>query len=76
MLYRKITEGYVVQVYNDAGECIAQRFHAGDGVSYETGEWDPINASNMPLGGSEYYSFDMVQPFGSNAGDEVVEALS
>lgn len=62
MLFRKITEGHVIQVFNDAGECIGQRFVAGDPVDYETGDGDPINVDDMPLAGREYQPFDMVQP--------------
>lgn len=53
MLFHKFTDGYVEQVFNDAGECIKQTFHAGDNVEYETSDCDPIN---------EYHPFDMVQP--------------
>lgn len=62
MLYRKITEGCVVQVFNDAGECIGQRFYAGDVCDYETGDGDGINVDDMPLAGREYQPYDMVQP--------------
>ena len=65
MLYKKISEGYVEQTFNDAGECIAQNFVAGE-VEYETEDGDPINSMDMPLGGREYFPFDMKQP--SNAG--------
>lgn len=63
MLFKKITEGHVVQVFNDAGELLGQRFVAGDNVEYETGDGDPINVVNMPKGGDEYHPFDMVQPY-------------
>lgn len=62
MMYHKFTDGYVEQVFNDAGECIKQTFNAGDNVEYETSDCDPINVVNMPLGGDEYHPFDMVQP--------------
>lgn len=62
MLFLKITEGYVVQTFNDAGECIAQKFVSNDTVTYETSDGDSINVANMPLGGQEYQPFDMIQP--------------
>lgn len=62
MLFKKITEGCVIQTFNDAGECIAQEFQASGEVEYETGDGDPINSMDMPLGGREYQPFDMVQP--------------
>ena len=62
MLYVKITEGAVFQYFNDAGECVGQKFEAGDIVEYETDEGDGINMDHMPLAGREYQPFDMVQP--------------
>lgn len=76
MLFRKITIGHVVQVFNDAGEPVAQRFGAGDEVIYETGDGDPINIVDMPRGGQEYLPFDMTQPTtNSHTIPEVVDAL-
>ena len=78
MLYKKISEGYVEQTFNDAGECIQQHFIAGE-VEYETEDGDPINSMDMPLGGREYFPFDMKQPFPkdilvvpSSTGDETL----
>jgi hypothetical protein len=62
MLFKKFTTGVVEQTFNDAGECIEQKFMAGDEVEYETEDGDPINMMDMPLGGNEYCPFDMVQP--------------
>ena len=62
MNFKKITVGFVIQTFNDVGECIDQEFIAGDEVDYETEDGDPINEMDMPLGGNEYQSFDMVQP--------------
>lgn len=77
MLYRKVTEGFVIQVFNDAGECIAQRFVAAGDCDYETGEGDPINSESMPLGGNEYHPFDMVAPLPTlKIEGEVLEALN
>ncbi len=60
MTYNKITNGFVIQEFNDAGECIGQEFVAGD-VEYEFDD-TPINVMDMPLAGREYQAFDMVQP--------------
>lgn len=63
MLFRKITTGVVIQTFNDAGEFLSQEFKICDhgSVEYETEDGDPINLNQMPLGGREYMSFDMVQ---------------
>lgn len=74
MLYRKITNGFVIQVFNDAGECVAQQFTAGE-VEYETGEGDPIGDGDMPL--HCYQPFDMVQPLPNlKIEGEILEALN
>ena len=62
MLYNKITPGFVIQFFNNDGNCIHQEFVAGDDVKYETDEGDAINFDDMPRGGREYFRFDMVQP--------------
>jgi hypothetical protein len=62
MLYKKISEGYVEQTFNDVGECIAQHFVAGELVVIANEDGDPINSMDMPLGGREYFPFDMKQP--------------
>lgn len=62
MLYKKITEGAMIQTFNDAGECIEQEFFCGDQVEYETEDGEPINVQDMPLAGREYQPFDVVQP--------------
>lgn len=64
MLFKKFTTGVVEQVFNDAGECISQQFTTPDSgaVEYETEDGCPINVMNMPLGGREYFPFEMVQP--------------
>lgn len=62
MLFKKITLGFVIQTFDQLGECIAQEFVAGSQVDYETEDGDGINVMNMPLGGREYQPFDMVQP--------------
>jgi hypothetical protein len=57
----KITHGYVEQVFNDSGEFLSQKFVAGDDVTYETTDGDPINIMDMPLSGNEYHPFNMSQ---------------
>jgi len=61
-LYKKITQGYVEQFFNGAGECVGQQFVAGDQVEWETNEGDPINSEQTPLTGREYHDFKMHQP--------------
>ena len=61
MNYKKFIHGYVVQTFNDAGEFLEQRFVASDIVDYEIEEGDPIDETDMPLGGREYFPFEMVQ---------------
>ncbi len=62
MNFKKITPGYVEQIFNDVGECIEQQFYAGDPVDYETEDGDPINVMNMPKGGREYFPMSLNQP--------------
>ena len=69
MNFDKITPGCVIQTFNDAGECIRQKFVIYDRgrIEYETedGEYHhyPINApKNTPLEKEKYLPFDMVQP--------------
>ena len=59
--FNKTTYGFVVQTFNNAGECIRQEFICGDEIDYDNGG-DPINSMDMPLGGNEYFPFSMVQP--------------
>lgn len=60
MNFRKITHGFVVQLFNDAGEFLSQEFTAGQ-VDYETEDGDAISSMDMPLAGNEYFSFNMEQ---------------
>lgn len=62
MNYLKITSGYVVQKFNDVGECLSQEFVSNDCCEYETETGDAINSQQMPFGGQEYFMFSMVQP--------------
>lgn len=62
MLYNKITPGFVIQVFNDQGQCLSQEFVAKDEVEFETEDGCPINRRNMPFGGEEYFPYEMKQP--------------
>lgn len=57
MIWRKITTGWVTQVYDDE-RCIEQEFFAGNPVDVEDMYGEPIN---YPCE-EEYHPFDMVQP--------------
>lgn len=59
MAYKKITHGFVVQNFNDAGEFLSQEFYSSDMVEYETESGIPIDPTDMPLGGEEYHPFEM-----------------
>ena len=66
MIFLKITYGYVIQEFDNAGECTGQSFVAGDLVEYES-SGQPLNYNDGPLSGREYQPFDMVQPKGYHA---------
>lgn len=57
MTVNKITPGYVIQTYDDKGQCLSQEFVAGDPVDWETQEGITIDPPEH-----EYQPFDMVQP--------------
>jgi hypothetical protein len=63
MIINKITQGYVVQVYDtETGKCQSQEFVAGDECEYEhsdTGENFDIEDSETEL---EYQPYEMTQP--------------
>jgi len=54
---RKITVGFVIQTYDDSGDCIAQEFIAEDQV-----DWEDEKGGFIPTPVHNYQSFDMVQP--------------
>jgi len=64
MLVKKITLGYVVQVFNtDTGHFVSQNFVAGDTTEYEDEKGNPVNSEKLNVEGTEaYLPFDMVQP--------------
>jgi len=55
---KKITVGFVVQDYNENGECTGQEFVAGDQVDWEDENGDII----VPPQNEAYQPFEMVQP--------------
>jgi len=56
-MYKKITTGFVIQTFNDDGNCVEQEFVAGDQVDYEDIDGEPFDAHS-----DNYQPFDMVQP--------------
>lgn len=57
---RKTTEGYVEQVFDQFGKCIAQRFVAGDPCEYEDENGTTLEDDDCRL--SFYEPFDMADP--------------
>jgi hypothetical protein len=55
-MFKKITEGYVVQTFADSGKCVRQEFVASDS-EYEDENGNPIHPTN-----EQYQPYDMVQP--------------
>lgn len=66
MTYNKVTQGYVVQEFNDQGTCLRQYFVIEEEPSFEMVDSEDniveINMSDMPFGGNEYYPLLMEQP--------------
>lgn len=59
-LIKKITDGYVEQIFED-GKCVGQRFVACGDVSWEEG--DDYNLIDAPDWANDVYQpFDMIQP--------------
>ena len=52
----KVTVGFVTQVFNDKGKCIAQTFTAGDTVDWENEKGQPIEEQDW------YHPFEMKNP--------------
>ena len=60
MKISKITPGFVVQTYDTkTGRCIEQSFVAGDDVSYENENGDPVDWREKE---DACQPFDMMQP--------------
>lgn len=67
MLLKKITQGFVVQVFDtEKGRWTSQEFVAGDQTEYEAEDGEPMDClkfTELVGGGDEpYLPFDMVQP--------------
>ena len=58
-MIRKITYGFVVQCFDDDGNCIDQEFVAGDQVEYEKDE-ELIDPDDLDI--DLYFPLDMGQP--------------
>ena len=58
MSYTKISEGYVVQEFDDEGHPVSQKFIAEGEVTYENKFGEPMDAPELGV----YLPFDMVQP--------------
>jgi len=63
MVIKKITIGFVVQVWDTTGKrWVSQEFVAGDQVDYED-EWgDTTDPDKMSEGTEPYLPFHMIQP--------------
>ena len=57
MKFQKITHGFVIQNFDDEGNCTGQEFIAGDQVEYEDEQGEPIHCPEY-----NYQPFHMVQP--------------
>src|ERR1035437_6280322 len=73
MSFKKITEGHVVQLFDESGKLISQEFVAGSDCSYEDENGNPLAAAHdLPEVIEDAYSpYDMVQPFDGKPTDMV-----
>jgi len=60
-MFKKITVGFVTQIFDDSGNCVIQSFTCGDECDYEDQEGNPIDPPNNET----YHPYDMVQPIRS-----------
>jgi len=69
MLVRKITVGFVTQVYDTKRKkWISQEFTAGDQVDFEDSKGNPADVAEYELNkNGAYLPYDMVQPKGGRA---------
>jgi len=59
-MYSKITHGYVMQLFDQNGQCTCQIFIPGDTVEWEySANGQPLNTDTPP---DFYYPFVMEQP--------------
>lgn len=61
-MFCKITDGFVIQLFDDQGQCHTQEFTATDHTIYRTAVGKPLDVLAIPLQGKVYFPFDMVQP--------------
>ena len=52
--FKKITVGFVIQEFDDDGNCFSQEFIAGDQVEYEDMQGEPFEPDQ-----EVYHPFDM-----------------
>ena len=58
MIVKKITEGFVVQEFEeDSGQCIGQEFVCGDHV-----EWETLDGYPVSIPQHDYFPYLMIQP--------------
>jgi hypothetical protein len=64
MLVKKITEGFVVQVFDtELGQFVSQEFIAGTQCDYEDQEGNPVESALLEVDGKELYlPYNMEQP--------------
>lgn len=62
MVYQKIVEGYVRQVFDENGNLIKQEFVAGDDVEYLDENDNPILIDEEVHVYDFYHPFEMCQP--------------
>jgi hypothetical protein len=67
---RKITHGYVEQIFDDDGKIIEQKFVAGDQVEWEDHDGNPVTWQDH-----EYHPFDMIQPDPAKVNDPATHYL-
>jgi len=66
MIYHKITNGFVIQRFDDTGKFLDQEFIAGNPVEYETQEGDPVDDIAQEMLHGCYQPFNM----SSDTGDD------
>ena len=59
--FNKVTNGYVVQTFDNKGEFVEQEFIADDEVTFENEYGETLNLKELPKQGDEYFPFDMLQ---------------
>ena len=77
MLVRKITSGFVVQVFDtEKGQFVSQEFVAGDDVAWEDELGETVDSSVAEAGGHEaYLPFHMIQPEVGDGGKDPTNSV-